>query len=88
MVSTAYSYGCGGGSITASGAPVAVGVIAMNIVPLGSVVHIASGPFTGALETVMDRIGNGPTNLDFWLPSCWEARQYGRQWIEIEVAGP
>jgi len=61
-----------------------VGIVAMNEVPLGTVVRIVSGPFAGAVETVMDRIGWG-SELDFWLPSCWEARQYGRQWIEIEV---
>jgi 3D (Asp-Asp-Asp) domain-containing protein len=84
VVSTAYSYGCGGGWITASGTAVAVGIVAMNALPLGSTIHIVSGPFAGAVETVMDRIGWG-SELDFWLPSCWEARQYGRQWIEIEV---
>jgi len=84
VVSTAYSYGCGGGWITASGAAVSVGIVAMNELPLGTVVRIVSGPFAGAVETVMDRIGWG-SELDFWLPSCWEARQYGRQWIEIEV---
>lgn len=86
VVSTAYSYGCGGGSTTASGAPVAVGVVAMNMLPLGSTVRIVSGSFAGAVETVLDRIGWG-TQLDVWVPSCWEARQYGRQSIEIEVAG-
>jgi 3D (Asp-Asp-Asp) domain-containing protein len=84
VVSTAYSYGCGGGWITASGASVGLGVIAMNTLDIGTTVRILSGPFAGSVETVLDHYGSG-TQLDFWLPSCWEARQYGRQWIEIEV---
>jgi 3D (Asp-Asp-Asp) domain-containing protein len=56
----------------------------MNMLPLGSHIRILTGPLAGYVATVLDRIGWG-TDLDVWMASCWEARQYGKQVVQIQV---
>jgi hypothetical protein len=69
LTSTAY---CLRGRM-ANGQFVHAGAVAMNGVRLGTRIRVSRSP-TGRLRfTVKDRIGWG-TQLDFWVPSCAQAR--------------
>jgi 3D (Asp-Asp-Asp) domain-containing protein len=72
---------------TASGAYVRRGVIAADprIIPLGSVVQITAGKYSG-VYTVLDtgRVIKGKI-VDLWMPSYREAINFGRQQVKIRV---
>jgi 3D (Asp-Asp-Asp) domain-containing protein len=72
---------------TASGAYVRRGVIAADprIIPLGSVVQITAGKYSG-VYTVLDtgRVIKGKI-VDLWMPSYREAITFGRQQVKIRV---
>jgi 3D (Asp-Asp-Asp) domain-containing protein len=74
---------------TASGEYTRVGVIAADpsVLPLGTVVHIRAGRYTGTY-TVLDTGGRikGRT-IDIYLPTYQEAVRFGRQRIKIQVLG-
>ena len=72
--------------ITASGRPVAPGMVAMNGVDLGTRWVVRSGPSAGMTYEVTDRIGRG-TEFDIWFDDCRDARTYGRRTITVELAG-
>lgn len=60
------------------------GAVAMNGVPFGARWRILSGPFSGRVLTVKDRIGHS-SDFDVAMPGrCDEALGYGRRSIEIE----
>lgn len=72
---------------TRSGAYVRRGVIAADprVLPLGSVVQIRAGKYTG-VYTVHDTGGRIKGNIiDVWMPSNKEARQFGRRKIKLHV---
>jgi 3D (Asp-Asp-Asp) domain-containing protein len=80
---TAYSlYG-----VTRSGAYVRRGVIAADprVIPLGSVVQISAGKYSG-VYTVLDtgRLIKGKI-VDLWMPSYREAINFGRQQVKVRV---
>lgn len=78
VVSTAY---CLSGTM-ADGTHVRAGSVASNRYPLGTHLIISNSP-TGRKEWVVrDRIGWG-TELDFWLPTCDQARHWGRRTVHI-----
>ena len=72
---------------TASGVNTRPGVIAADprVLPLGTVVHIRAGRYTGTY-TVLDTGGRikGHT-IDIFLPDYAEARRFGRQQIKVKV---
>ena len=72
---------------TRSGTHVRRGVIAADprVLPLGSVVQIKSGKYTG-VYTVHDTGGRITGNIiDVWVPDNHEARQFGRRKIKLSV---
>ncbi|MEK7829729.1 MAG: 3D domain-containing protein [Acidobacteriota bacterium] len=72
---------------TRSGVYVRRGVVAADpkILPLGSVVQIKSGKYTGVYK-VEDTGGKIKGNIvDVWVPSSKEARQFGRRKIQLHV---
>lgn len=72
---------------TASGAYVRRGVIAADprVIPLGSVVQITAGKYSG-VYTVLDtgRVIKGKI-VDLWMPSNREAMNFGRQQVKIRI---
>jgi 3D (Asp-Asp-Asp) domain-containing protein len=83
FAATAYSlYG-----VTASGAYVRRGVIAADprVIPLGSVVQISAGKYSG-IYTVLDtgRVIKGKI-VDLWMPSYREAINFGRRQVKVHV---
>lgn len=80
---TAYSLN----GITRSGRYVRRGVIAADprIIPLGSVVQITAGKYSG-VYTVLDtgRVIKGKI-VDLWMPSYREAVDFGRQQVQIRI---
>ena len=72
---------------TRSGAGVRRGVVAADprVLPLGSVVQIKAGKYTG-VYTVHDTGGRIKGNIiDVWVPDKHEARQFGRRKIQLQV---
>lgn len=72
---------------TRSGANVRRGVVAADprVLPLGSVVQIKAGKYTG-VYTVHDTGGRIKGNIiDVWVPNNHEARQFGRRKIQLQV---
>lgn len=80
--STAY---CDHG-VMANGEWTSDGMVAMNGVGFGEKWRVLDGPMAGRVFRVADRIGHS-SSFDLWLPTCDEARQYGRQQIQIERVG-
>lgn len=60
--------------------------VAMNSLPLGSLIKLERPRSFRGLRyfLVRDRIGWG-TQLDFWNPSCWHARAWGRHTVKYRV---
>ena len=72
---------------TASGFETKPGVVAADpdVLPLGSVVHIKAGNYSG-VYTVHDTGPRMKGNLvDVWMPSTKEARLFGRRNIKLHV---
>ncbi len=72
---------------TRSGAHVRRGVIAADprVLPLGSVVHLKAGNYSG-VYTVHDTGGAIKGKIiDVWMPSSREARSFGRRSIRLTV---
>lgn len=72
---------------TASGIETKSGVVAADprVLPLGSVVQIKAGSYSG-VYTVHDTGSAVKGNLvDVWMPSTKEARQFGRRTIRLQV---
>jgi len=73
--------------ITRSGTYVQRGVIAADprILPLGSVVQVTAGNYTG-VYVVEDTGGLIKGNIiDVWVPSYQEAIEFGRRKVKVEV---
>lgn len=74
---------------TASGINTRPGVIAADprVLPLGTVVHLRAGRYTGTY-TVMDTGGRIKGRLvDVYVPTYKEAVQFGRRQVKIKVIG-
>jgi 3D (Asp-Asp-Asp) domain-containing protein len=72
---------------TASGAYVRKGIIAADpkVLPLGTVVHINAGKYTGTY-TVADTGGRiRGKKVDIYVPTYKEAKNFGRQKVKIKV---
>lgn len=72
---------------TASGQRVRPGVIAADprVLPLGTVVHIRAGRYTGKY-TVLDTGGKiKGRKVDIYMPTHKEAKKFGRQRVKIRV---
>ena len=72
---------------TRMGTSVRRGVVAADprVLPLGSVVQIKAGKYTG-VYTVHDTGGRIKGNIiDVWVPSNHEARQFGRRKVQLSV---
>ncbi len=72
---------------TRSGAKTEKGVLAADprVLPLGTVVHVSAGKYTG-VYTVRDTGGAIKGNrLDVWVPSVKEAMRFGRRNVKLVV---
>lgn len=72
---------------TRSGAKTEKGVLAADprVLPLGTVVQVSAGKYTG-VYTVHDTGGAIKGNrLDVWMPSTKEARRFGRRNVKLVV---
>jgi 3D (Asp-Asp-Asp) domain-containing protein len=71
--------------ITASGTTVRHGVLAANFLPIGTLVTIPD-IYGDQIFVVEDRMNPRYTNnVDIWMESISEARQFGRRKVEIYV---
>ena len=71
--------------LMADGSFVRAGSVAMNSLPLGSLVRLVGVTFEGRrLFTVRDRIGWG-SEMDLWTASCTAARAWGRRTVHYRV---
>jgi hypothetical protein len=68
----------------ADGTFVRYGSVANNRFRLGTHIRVYPRVFGIRRWVVRDRIGWG-TDWDFWTPSCWQARQFGRRYVRIVV---
>ncbi len=74
---------------TASGRATRRGIVAADsrILPLGTRIHLTGGKYTGNY-TVADTGGRIKGRvLDIWVPSCAEARRWGRRTVNVKVLG-
>ncbi len=74
---------------TASGRMVSRGIVAADrrVLPLGTRIHLTGGKYTGNY-TVADTGGKIKGRvLDIWVPSCAEARSWGRRTVQVKVLG-
>ncbi|MDH3529470.1 MAG: 3D domain-containing protein [Acidobacteriota bacterium] len=72
---------------TASGRHVRRGMVAADprILPLGTRIHMSGGRYTGNY-LVADTGGRIKGRvLDIWVPSCSEARRWGRRTVQVRV---
>ena len=72
---------------TASGSRVRRGIVAADprVLPLGTRIQITAGKYSGTY-TVADTGGRIRGRiLDIWVPSCGEARRFGRKSIKVAV---
>ncbi len=83
FIATAYSLK----GLTACGVPAGAGVVAAdpNVLPLGSIVKIEAGKYSG-LYRVLDKGSSIRGNrIDIYIPCQSEAKLFGRRNIHIEV---
>lgn len=72
---------------TASGRYVRRGIVAADprVLPLGTRIHMSGGRYTGNY-LVADTGGKIKGRiLDIWVPSCNEARRWGRRTVKVKV---
>lgn len=72
---------------TASGTHVRKGIVAADprVLPLGTQISVSAGKYSGTY-TVADTGGRIKGRiLDVWVPSCAEARRFGRKSIKVKV---
>lgn len=74
---------------TASGRMVRRGIVAADprVLPLGTRIHMSAGRYSGTY-IVADTGGKIKGRiLDIWVPSCAEARSWGRRTVKVKVLG-
>lgn len=69
-------------SRTATGGHGFVGSVAFDYARLGTRIHVSQSPTGVRMHTVNDRT-DGRTGLDFWVPSCAQARAWGRRTVRV-----
>lgn len=72
------------GQITADGSHVRVGIVASNRLPMHTLLRMTHRIHGRRYWRVRDR-GSSLVGLDFWLPSCFEARQFGRRAVRFRI---
>jgi 3D (Asp-Asp-Asp) domain-containing protein len=72
--------------ITASGTQTREGVVASNLLPFGTKIRLPE-IFGKKTFVVEDRLNErmGDFQIDVWMPSAWEARQFGVKYTYIET---
>jgi 3D (Asp-Asp-Asp) domain-containing protein len=72
---------------TATGGGVRRGIIAADprILRLGSQVLLGGGSYTGQYTVADTGGGIKGKRIDIWVPSCAEARRFGRRTVNISV---
>jgi 3D (Asp-Asp-Asp) domain-containing protein len=71
---------------TAAGTQTRWGIIATNVLPMGTKVKISGfGDQVFVVEDRMNARYNGTNTLDIWHPTKTEAYQWGRRQVEIEI---
>ncbi|CAN5697805.1 hypothetical protein BH20ACI4_BH20ACI4_29360 [soil metagenome] len=73
---------------TASGGSVRRGIVAADprVLPLGTRINLNAGSYSGNY-VVADTGGSVKgSKLDIWVPSCSEARRFGRRSVKVSVA--
>jgi 3D (Asp-Asp-Asp) domain-containing protein len=84
FVATAYCHG----AVTATGAPIARGVVAADpsVLPLGTMIRISGAPPYDREYRVLD---TGPKvrgrHVDLYMADCGEARRFGRRTVRVTV---
>lgn len=63
------------------------GAVAMNGVPLGTLVTVDDSPVGPGTFTVTDRHAPGSTGIDFYVNDCWLAQRWGRHTVEASILG-
>jgi 3D (Asp-Asp-Asp) domain-containing protein len=76
------------GTITASGKPVSSGTVAADpaVLPVGTMIRVAGAPRYEGVYRVTDTGSNiRGHRVDLYVPSCAEARRFGRRSITVSV---
>jgi 3D (Asp-Asp-Asp) domain-containing protein len=68
----------------ADGSQTRAGSVASNAYRLGTKLTISPSPTGRRFFVVRDRIGYG-SQLDIWVPSCGQARTWGRRSVTVRV---
>ena len=71
------------GNVMANGEYPYVGAVASDDLPIGTKVRV-----NGQEYVVKDRFGGGYTDrLDIFMDTYYEAIEFGRQWLNVEILG-
>lgn len=74
---------------TALGHGVRRGIVAADprVLPLGTRINLNAGSYSGSYLVADTGGGVRGRKLDIWVPSCSEARRFGRRSVKVSVAG-
>jgi 3D (Asp-Asp-Asp) domain-containing protein len=74
---------------TASGSGVRRGIVAADprVLPLGTRINLNAGSYTGSYVVADTGGAVKGRKLDIWVPSCSEARRFGRRSVKVSVLG-
>lgn len=75
---------------TATGSMVKRGIVAADprVLPLGTRIHVRSGNYTGQYTVADTGGGVRGRKLDVWVPSCGEAKTFGRKTVYVSIVKP
>ncbi len=73
---------------TASGSNVRRGIVAADprVLPLGTRISLNAGAYSGSYVVADTGGAVKGKKLDIWVPSCSEARRFGRRSVKVSVA--
>ena len=74
---------------TATGGSVRRGIVAADprVLPLGTRINLNAGTYSGSYVVADTGGGVKGKKLDIWVPSCTEARRFGRRSVGVNVMG-
>ena len=74
---------------TASGSGVRRGIVAADprVLPLGTRITLNAGSYSGSYVVADTGGAVKGKKLDIWVPSCSEARRFGRRSVNVSVSG-
>jgi 3D (Asp-Asp-Asp) domain-containing protein len=74
---------------TASGGSVRRGIVAADprVLPLGTRISLNAGSYSGSYVVADTGGAVKGRKLDIWVPSCSEARRFGRRSVKVSVSG-